>query len=195
MGKDALFFSAKLPGGYGGYDIYLSYIDKNDKLSKPINIGSKVNTTSDEVSPFYDEINCELYFSSNGHIGVGGYDIFRTIFASDSTTSVQNLGIPINSIKDDLYLSMLKNSNGDKNIYFSSDRDSECCLQLYRAKPIRYYKKYHGSVKDCSNQESLTEVIIELYNSKNKNILTRSMTITNGEFEFMAEKDSFDSIV
>lgn len=194
-GKDALLFSAKLPGGYGGFDIYVANIDKNGKINKPINIGSKINTASDEVSPFYNEKNFELYFSSNGHIGIGGYDIFKTFFTTDSSSIPENLGIPINSIKDDLYFNIISNSKDNKQYFFSSDRDTECCLQLFTAKSIIYYQKFYGTIKDCSSQQDLTDIIFELHDSKNKTSVIKSINTNNGKFEFEAEKDSFDSIL
>lgn len=74
-GNGILFFTSNRPGGYGGYDLYFSII-KNFNFQVPINLGPIINTPGDEITPYYDIRDSTLYFSSNFHIGLGGYDIF-----------------------------------------------------------------------------------------------------------------------
>ncbi len=110
-----LYFSSDLPGGYGGYDIYFSEItDKG--WSRPVNMGAKVNTVMDEGYPFF--FNGQLFFSSKGHPGYGGLDIFKY---DPKKKKVENLGKPINSSMDDLYLLLLTNSSG----FFISNRNNK----------------------------------------------------------------------
>ncbi len=92
-----LYFSSNMPGGYGGADLYASKFE-NGTWSTPINLGNKINTPGNEMFPFIlkDTI---LYFSSNGHGGLGGLDIFK-INLKD-TGKFSNLGVPINSPNDD----------------------------------------------------------------------------------------------
>lgn len=115
---DTLFFVSNRPGGYGMQDIWMSTISADGKWQSPVNIGPGINTAQNELSPFYYPLNKTLFFSSNGHKGYGGYDIFGTTAPNDSTgTSLVNLGQPFNSSKDDLYLCI-----GEQKGYLSSNR-------------------------------------------------------------------------
>jgi hypothetical protein len=95
---EAMFFASDRQGGYGGYDIYISY-RQNESWTFPINLGPAVNTPGDEIAPFFDGTN--LYFASDWHIGFGGYDIFQAEQGNGQWTSVSNVGLPINSPRDD----------------------------------------------------------------------------------------------
>jgi outer membrane protein OmpA-like peptidoglycan-associated protein/tetratricopeptide (TPR) repeat protein len=99
---DVMYFVSDMPGGYGGTDIYMVKFE-NGKWGKPENLGGKVNTIGNEMFPFIDDSN-GLYFSSDGHPGLGELDIF--FIKTDTKTNkpvgrVRNLGAPINSNFDD----------------------------------------------------------------------------------------------
>lgn len=115
-----LYFVSDMPGGFGGTDIYYSIL-KNDKWSKPQNLGGVVNTQGNEMFPFLDE-NDNLYFSSDGHPGLGDMDLFFVEIdkvTMTPSTKVRNLGAPLNSSKDDFGLV----TNDDRLTgYFSSNR-------------------------------------------------------------------------
>ncbi len=108
-----LYFSSDMPGGKGGSDIYKSAF-RNGKWSKPVNLGSKVNTPGNELFPYIDEKDV-LYFSSNGHPGLGGLDIFK--YEKDQ---VSHLNYPISSKKDDFGIVLW--DKGKKG-FLSSNRD------------------------------------------------------------------------
>jgi outer membrane protein OmpA-like peptidoglycan-associated protein len=117
-GGDTLFFVSNRQGGYGMQDIWMSTLSADGTWQSPVNLGPGINTAQNELSPFYYPLNKTLFFSSNGHKGYGGYDIFVTPVPSDSISlSVVNLGQPFNSSKDDLYLCL-----GDQKGYLSSNR-------------------------------------------------------------------------
>jgi hypothetical protein len=94
----ALYFASDRPGGFGGYDIYVSYRVGNS-WSTPENLGAVVNSAGNEITPFAD--NDYLYFSSDGHKGFGGYDVFRAERSGNRWISVSHLGTGINSPRDD----------------------------------------------------------------------------------------------
>lgn len=100
-----MFFSSNREGGFGGYDIYHSYRLPNGQWGKPRNLGPSVNSQYDEDAPVMHPNKPILYFSSNGHNTMGGYDVFYSIRSiADSTfEAVQNMGYPINTPDDDLY--------------------------------------------------------------------------------------------
>lgn len=102
-----LFFTSDRPGGFGGKDIYVSR-RSGSTWSAPINLGPDINTEGDELYPHY-HTNGVLYFASNGHLGLGGLDIFRSIDLGENGWSpAENMGIPINSSADDFGLIMFE---------------------------------------------------------------------------------------
>ena len=116
-----LYFVSNRPGGYGGTDIWISEITKNG-FSKAFNAGSTINTEKDEMSPFIHPDNRNLYFSSNGHTGMGDYDLFlcqRNNINSD-WQKPKNLGYPINDHKSQN--SLVVSSDG-KTAFFNSSFD------------------------------------------------------------------------
>ncbi|MBU1719376.1 MAG: OmpA family protein, partial [Bacteroidetes bacterium] len=107
--QEVLFFTSDRPSGKGGLDIWFTvYDEKNDKYKNPRNVGNKINTVGDELTPFFDEEVQSLYFSSNGWPGIGGYDIFKSSGNLTSWSKPVNVGYPINSAADDLYFVFIK---------------------------------------------------------------------------------------
>lgn len=112
-----LYFSSDMKGGYGQTDIYVSGLISG-KWSQPANLGDQINTPYDDVFPFLHDGNT-LYFSSNGHAGMGGLDIFKVIGGGTAHAEVVNMGYPVNSPQDDfgIYIDSLELHG-----YFSSNR-------------------------------------------------------------------------
>jgi len=100
-----LYYSSNREGGEGKMDLWSCAIDDNGNASKPVNMGKQVNTPEDETTPFFHHYTQTLFFSSNGHVGIGGMDVFKTQFNDDDNiwTTPKNLGKPVNSSRDDLY--------------------------------------------------------------------------------------------
>lgn len=118
---NTLYFTSDMPGGYGGLDIYKCNKLADGKWSSPINLGDKVNTSEQDCYPY--QVNNDFYFSSKGHVGFGGYDIFKTTIGLNATiNNAQNLGKPYNSSKDDMAFILTKNGGAG---YFSSNRDND----------------------------------------------------------------------
>ena len=97
---NTLYFASDKPGGYGDFDIYSAPIRKNGNVSKATNLGQIINTEGQEMFPHISETNT-LYFSSNGHLGLGGLDVFFAELVDGNPGPVRNIGIPINSNSDD----------------------------------------------------------------------------------------------
>lgn len=116
---NTLFFSSNRDGGFGGKDLYRVKKLPNGEWSLPKNLGAGINTAFDEDAPFVSADGV-MYFASNGHNTMGGFDIFRTERNEKGFWETpENVGYPINTAGDDLFLSII---GGDKKGYFSSDR-------------------------------------------------------------------------
>lgn len=128
-----LYFSSNRPGGKGGMDIWYVNIDENGATSEAHNLGPTVNTPGDEVTPFFHQMSSTLFYSSTGHPGLGGLDIFKSSYNVDDTSyaMAKNIGQPFNSSKDDSYFIMERTQTKG---YFSSDRE-DCpdghCYDIY----------------------------------------------------------------
>jgi tetratricopeptide (TPR) repeat protein len=112
-----LYLASDMPGGFGGVDIYRCFWE-NGRWSEPENLGDAINTARDEMFPYVSDDGF-LYFSSDGHEGMGGLDIFR-VHLSRSNSKPRNMGFSLNSQKDDF--GIILNKEGNKG-YFSSNRE------------------------------------------------------------------------
>ncbi|HEY4785366.1 MAG TPA: OmpA family protein [Bacteroidales bacterium] len=105
-----LYFSSNKPGGSGALDLYKSERAPNGDWGPPVNLGQVINTEYNEDAPFVTEDGKRLYFVSQGHNTMGGYDIFYSDLNADGTWSVPvNLGYPVNTTDDDLFYCPVKN--------------------------------------------------------------------------------------
>ncbi len=120
--ENALYFSAELPGGFGGKDIWMVTRKgggKGGAYSRPVNLGPEINTPGDELFPFIRD-DSTLYFSSNGLPGMGGQDIFRSVSVNGKWTTPENMKYPINSPADDF--GIVFNPDEPEEGYFTSNR-------------------------------------------------------------------------
>lgn len=131
-----LFFSSNREGGQGGMDIWYSVVLKDGNYGTPINCGKALNTSEDDICPWYEPRTAYLYFSSTYHKGLGGFDIFFSPMRRDTFLAPTNLGFPINSSFNDIYYN--KNKEGSR-AYLSSNRKGSffeskhnCCNDIYR---------------------------------------------------------------
>lgn len=131
-GKDALFFVSNMPGGQGGWDIYVSVLKSPTEAEPAISLGTDVNTIGDDETPFYKDD--QLYFASTGHPSIGGYDIFVADQKGVQWNNVENLGKSINTEADELYFVLdqegyhgflVSNRKGAKSIEQTSTFDKE----------------------------------------------------------------------
>ncbi|MFA4853616.1 MAG: hypothetical protein WC599_13960 [Bacteroidales bacterium] len=131
---EILYFVSDRPGGIGKNDIWYSVI-KDGKYNDPANLGSTVNTPGDEISPFYYDRTKTLYFSSDWHDGLGGFDIFKSKGALNEWTVPENMGFPINTSYNDMYFTI---NESDTDGYFTSNRQGSfyikgetCCNDIW----------------------------------------------------------------
>ncbi len=148
-----IFFSSNRSGGYGGKDLYSVKKLPNGKWSSPYNLGSNINTEYNEDAPFVHPSSNTLFFSSEGHKNMGGYDILKSNFdETGAYTEPQNLGYPINTVDDDIFFVL----NTDASIgYFSSQREggfgSQDIYRVYFSENNIPLNTYNVHITDESN--------------------------------------------
>ena len=169
-GNEVVFFSANMEGGKGGYDIYYS-TRKGEEYSLPTNLGSIINSAEDELTPFYSDGT--LYFSSNGHPGLGGFDIFYSVWDGVKWTVPENMGLSYNSSYDDLYYST--NKKGNKGLLVSnrigtrtkSIKGKSCCDDIWMVNKRDIVIDLLAKIYDEAGNE-LDNVTIQLFNASDK---------------------------
>jgi outer membrane protein OmpA-like peptidoglycan-associated protein len=120
MDEKTLYFVSERPGGYGGKDIYKSEKQNDGTWGEPSNLGAIINTEYDEDAPFIDPDDKTLYFSSQAHGSMGGFDIYKTKLQNGNWTIPENMGYPVNSGADDIFFVF---NSSEKTGYFSSIRE------------------------------------------------------------------------
>ena len=123
MTGNLMIFASDLPGGFGGKDLWYTEFNKRDKVwGEPINLGATINTTGDEMFPHLTDKKA-LYFSSTGHPGMGGLDIFKAENSGDKVwENVENLRYPLNSAEHDFGI-IFERGSDERRGFFTSNRD------------------------------------------------------------------------
>ncbi len=166
-GEEVIYFVSDRPGGKGGLDIWYSIFSNRDQqFREPRNCGWKINTPGDEMTPYYNNSMRNLYFSSNGLPGIGGFDVYKTTGEYRNWSDAQNVGVPVNSPADDLYFILGKKKEDG---FFTSNRDGSislkneyCCDDIFYFKWNNFIRTgVRGKVYNVADNE-----IVEMLNSK-----------------------------
>ena len=206
-GEDVVYFVSDRNAGRG-LDIFYSKITTDGSLGKPHSVGPQVNSKGDEMSPYFDFKSKTLYFSSNGWINIGGFDVFKTTWdANGDLTDPENLGMPINSSADDIDFSINeRNTSG----FVVSNRpggfglkSETCCDDIYQVETTKLFLAARGIVYEANDS---TKIIagagtVLLYDDK-KGSEVGSYNLINGgyffdlkpknEYKLITKKDGFN---
>ncbi len=187
-----LYFASNRAGGYGSIDLYSATMDANGRFRNVKNMGKDINTEGDEMFPWVSA-DGKLYFASSGHPSLGGLDLFVAV-RKEGLINVENLGVPMNSPKDDFGLSYVTRTRG----YFSSNRDGgkgdDDVYAFIDDSPEQKIVNYYltgvtVTVNDSTNEETiLPDTFIELIDDQN-NLLARNTTEADGKFLFKVEPE------
>jgi len=183
-----MYFASDMPGGFGGSDIYKMEVKSDGTFGSPTNLGAEVNTEGQEMFPW---INNEgnLFYSSDGLVGLGGLDVFAVISNGNGGFSKPvNVGRPVNGNNDDFAFSM---STDNKTGYFSSNRDGgkgdDDIYSFTQLKPIKVGKTIKGTAYDTQGGV-LAGTSINLYDDAG-NVIITTTSDDNGSFVFDVEPD------
>ncbi|WP_283771811.1 OmpA family protein [Cellulophaga sp. 20_2_10] len=182
--EKTLYFASDMPGTYGLSDIYRTTINDDDTFSTPENLGDNINTDSRETFPYVSDEDV-LYFSSDGHLGLGGLDVFATKIANNTLTgSIVNVGAPINSNMDDFtFIFDSENRNG----YFASNRKEgvgeDDIYAVVENEPLVLdcIQEITGTVRDKISNEILVGASIKVIDENNEEISSTIMS-SNGVY-------------
>ncbi|WP_179344238.1 carboxypeptidase-like regulatory domain-containing protein [Winogradskyella ursingii] len=175
-----LYFSSNMEGGFGGFDIYKALVNEDGTLSEPINLGRTINTEEDEKYPHTTKSGKEIFFSSKGHDSQGGFDIFiSNNYRNLNYTEPRNLGIKINSIRDDIAFMLL---NDEKGVFSSNAGNLGQRFNMYQFNAQAIYQELEGIVvKEDGNV--LPNTIVILHDSDGKEV-ERQLTGRDGTYNF-----------
>lgn len=182
--KRDLYFASTRPGGHGKSDIYVSHLQLNGKWSEPVNAGPQINTAGNESCPFIHADNQTLYFTSDGHLGYGGDDLFLARKKDSGWSTAENLGYPINTVENEG--SLVIDAEG-KTAYYASDRsDSRGGLDLYSfemREDIRPARTLwvKGKVYDAKTTKGLPSAV-ELTDLSAQKLLSKVQTDETGNY-------------
>ncbi|SMC80679.1 OmpA family protein [Pedobacter nyackensis] len=191
-----LIFSSDRPGGLGKYDLWYSPIYSDGTLGTAVNLGNTINTIEDEQAPYYNTAAKKLLYSSNGKIGMGGFDFYESDGGFGDWSEPKNMGHPFNSSKDDLYFTPTKNDDSEG--FISSDRESACCLEVFHLKKMPLI--ITGILLDCNTLKPLKNAVVTLADSvQHFKVNTDEMgkytfnVNSNHYFKLTADKDKYFS--
>lgn len=183
---NTIYFTSNREDGLGGVDIYKSIKNEKGKWEDPVNLGPSVNTKFNEATPFLTLDDKYLFFSSEGHSSIGGYDVFYIdLEAKDQAIS---LGYPINTTGDDLFFVPDNSlSSGYMSIY---DESSVGKNDIYKL-TILPKVNLAGTIQNSENGEAISDesLNIAIHNESNQNIETTYSN--NGEFQFEIEPGKY----
>ena len=170
--QSILYFVSDMPGGYGGTDIYSSKWD-NGRWTVPVNLGPNINTYGNELFPVIYKSKI-LIFSSTGHPGLGGLDVFYTVIEnSDLHYPIQNIGYPVNSKADDFSLVISEDATGG---YFSSNREGNDDIYRFSLNTVIF----HGAVVDKLGEKKMSKVSVKVLEKDQK--VFEQVTDDHGNF-------------
>jgi peptidoglycan-associated lipoprotein len=192
-----LYFASNRKGGYGGTDIYSAQMDTRGRFGRIRNLGPEINTAGDELFPYVSE-DGKFYFASDAHPGYGGLDLF-VVNRANGKTSIENLGLPVNSTADDFGIFLFKadrgfftsnreGGKGDDDIYTFINEDPDLKVINYYLQGISYTPDKEGKLQILPNTK------VTLIDAKGY-VLQDYITGNDGKFLFRVyENEDYDLV-
>ncbi|MBP93376.1 MAG: cell envelope biogenesis protein OmpA, partial [Flavobacteriaceae bacterium] len=177
-----LYFHSNMPGGFGLFDLYKAPVNDDGTVGEPVNLGDKVNTEGNEKFPFSSS-NGTLYFSSDGHLGLGGLDVFYM----SETGDIVNAGVPVNSNVDDFAFTVNEETGeGFVSSNRSGGKGGDDIYALKRLVPCNV--NVITTVVDNDTNNPLAGVAVKITDASGRVLLSQT-TDANGQVEYTVSCD------
>ena len=191
-GNEALYYVSNRTGGQGGSDIWMAKVNSDGSFGSPAAM-TEINTSGEDISPFYHAASKTLYFSSNGRQGLGGLDVYKIEKSGNAWDEVSHMGAPVNTSYNDLDFSLNEDeseaylASNRKGSMFLEDAKEACCNDIYKVSlaPVLYDMKALTFNKETN--ESLNGVGIELIEVTD--VITSDTHADNNEYDFKVRKN------
>ncbi|MCB0557779.1 MAG: hypothetical protein H6573_13800 [Lewinellaceae bacterium] len=197
-GQEILFFSSNREGGRGGMDLWYASRDMgadNIDFTFPVNLGPVVNTLGDEITPFYNVEDQTLYFSSNGHISIGGFDVFSAIGDEVSWSQPDNLGMPVNSSADDYFYILNPSRTGGfmtSNRVFAGQKPTTTHEDIFEFAVGGRRVMVKGNVYDRKSGEPINDITVSLFqvfdDGRESELISRSFNDGKYSYEILPNR-------
>nr|WP_321237587.1 hypothetical protein [uncultured Psychroserpens sp.] len=174
-----LFFSSNMPGTYGGFDLYVANINSDGTLSEAVNLGPTVNTIRDDKFPHTSKDGKKLFFSSEGHNSIGGFDIFVSSISEGTLKTPRQLGSNINSKFDEIAFMF---TNDNQGFFSSNKKEGKGSFDMYRFKSNVIYQQLQGIVVNEKNEPLPNTTVVLLDTEGNE--LERQKTGIDAHYSF-----------
>lgn len=189
-----LFFASDKKGGAGGFDIWYAPLLADGTTGEAVNADG-INSSANEQAPFYHNGSATLIFASDRIPSMGGYDLFSSKGNIKEWKSVENMGYPVNSSRDDVYFFATENKTLLNNAMVSSDRGSECCLSTYVVTKTPKKKIIAGVVLDCASNEPLADAHVIMKDASGKSYQVTTVADGKYSFEFLDDASRHQFII
>ncbi len=175
-----IYFASNMPGGFGGYDLYVADINNDGLPVNPKNLGQSINTSEDENFPHVSFTTQEIYFSSNGYLGYGGQDVFVSRIKKNGFSTPLNLGKTINTSSDEIAFILANQTQG----YITSNRNTnKGSYDIFKINVQKNTSTLKGIVVEEQSKTALPNSTINLID-ENGNIVNSQISNDKGEYAF-----------
>ena len=193
--QEVLYWVSDRKGGKGKLDIWYAHITGDTTFSTPMNL-TAINTAENDITPFYHLPASELYFSTDGRIGMGGYDVYKAVLKSETWLEPEHLGAPINTSYNDIYFTIspdgkkgLLSSNRVGSLYLDALQEA-CCYDLYDVDIDPARIKLIVSTFDKNTLEELKGAVVKAQNRTDPSIPEQSQSHPDdNDYEFPVERN------
>lgn len=188
LDKEIIYYSSDREGGKGKNDIWYNVID-GDSYGEAKNI-TDINTSDDEITPYYHTGSGMLYFSSDGYLGMGGFDVYKTYRSGNVYVQAENMLAPINSSFNDIYFSLEEN---DTDGYISSNRTGSlyleegyeaCCYDIYKVKIEEIFLDLNALTFNEETRDSLLGARVQILDAITGELLFENLNDLGHDHKF-----------
>jgi len=191
-----MYFSSDMPGGFGGFDIYVADVLADGTIENPVNLGPTVNSAKNEKFPYAS--GRYMYFSSEGHENYGGYDIFRASLTENGITNRCNIGNTLNTINDEVAFILSGPTKGYISSNKNSDKDD---FNVYKFELTRIAQNLNATVVETHSKIALPNAKVMVKNEFGE-VIKNTTSDENGrialavepltQYSIVTEKDGYD---